>query len=161
MTTPTRAAEGLTREIRACFNRLRALGERLHGDLAVTPAMRAVLETLDEEGERTVAQIARAKSVSRQHIQALTNALVASGLVETRPNPADRRAPLVGPTAAGRATFARMREREAAAFADLGSALAGLDVGGATAVLCALRVHLDRLLDGEPIAPEEGPDGSA
>jgi DNA-binding MarR family transcriptional regulator len=149
--TSAEQAEAVTREIRACFNRMAALGDRLHRDLGVTTAMRAVMETLYENGEQTVPAIARAKRVTRQHIQMLLNRLIAAKLAATRPNPADRRSPLADLTAAGRTLFARMHEREKAVFADLTRALAGRDLDAALAALAALRAFLDDALQkGEP-----------
>jgi len=149
--TAAKKAEAVTREVRACFNRMAALGDRLHRDLGVTTAMRAVMETLDENGAQTVPAIARAKRVTRQHIQVLLNRLVAAELATTRPNPADRRSPLAELTEAGRTLFARMREREKAVLADLTRALAGRDLDAALAALAALRTFLDDALrKGEP-----------
>ncbi len=145
--TAARKAEAVTREIRACFNRMAALGDRLHRDLGVTTAMRAVMETLAEHGEQTVPAIARTKSVTRQHIQVLLNRLVAAKLAATRPNPADKRSPLAGLTDAGRTLFARMREREKAVFADLTRALGDADLDATLAALAALRTFLDRALE--------------
>lgn len=143
MTASIGKAEAVTREVRACFNRLRALGDLLHRDLGVTAAMRAVLEALDEGGEQTASGIARAKSVTRQHIQVLVNQLLKAGLAAARPNPADERAPLIAPTRRGRAAFARMRRRESAFLTELGQVLASHDLDAAIETLAALRVHLD------------------
>ncbi len=144
--TPVRKAEAVTREIRACFNRMTALGDRLHRDLGVTTAMRAVMETLYENSEQTVPAIARAKRVTRQHIQVLLNRLIAAKLATTRPNPADKRSPLADLTEPGHTLFARMREREKAVFADLTRALAGSDLDATLATLAALHAFLDRKL---------------
>jgi DNA-binding MarR family transcriptional regulator len=149
------AVEALALEVRACFNRLKALGERLHAGSGVTLAMRAVLEALVRGGERPSATIARERGVTRQHVQALVDALVAAGLAATRPNPADRRAPLVAVTAEGRERFAAMRAREADAFAGLARRLAGHDLEAARRTLAALATALD----GELVA--EVGDGAA
>jgi DNA-binding MarR family transcriptional regulator len=91
---------------------LKALGDELHGDLDVTVAMRAVMETLAEDGEQTVPQIARLKAVSRQHIQVNVDALAQRHLVTFRDNPGHQRSPFVTLTPKGRTTFAKMRRRE-------------------------------------------------
>jgi len=77
----------LTLAVRAAFNRLKALGDSLHGDLEVTTAMRAVMETLSASGAMTVPQIAKLKGVTRQHIQLLTDALCEAGLAVVKENP--------------------------------------------------------------------------
>jgi len=139
--------ETITREIRACFQRLAAYGNALHADVGVTAAMRAVLEALDRGGAQTVAHMARDKRVSRQHIQALANSLLAAGLVASRPNPADKRAPLIALTDAGKKTFALIRRREKGAFAALARALNGCKLGATLATLAALHAYLDRQLE--------------
>jgi len=150
MTADPRKAEALTREIRACFNRLRSFADALHGGLGITAAMRAVMESLHEGGEQTVPAIARAKSVTRQHIQVLVNALVESGFVASRPNPTDKRSPLIALTKRGAAAFARLRQREKAALAELARSLGGKDLDAALAALAALRGYLDgKLNQGE------------
>ena len=141
-----RAIEAVTRRIRACFNRLAALADRLHRDLGITAAMRAVIEALYEGGDRTVPSIARSKSVSRQHIQLLVNGLIEARLARALENPADRRSPLIALTDQGRAAFERMREREKAFLAELAAALARHDVGETLATLEALQAFLDRKL---------------
>ncbi|MFO0697854.1 MAG: MarR family transcriptional regulator [Nitrospira sp.] len=100
------------RAIRSCFHQLKALGDELHGDLGVTVAMRAVMESLAEDGEQTVPQIARTKAVSRQHIQINVDELADARLVELQDNPGHKRSPFVVLTKKGRATFSGMRRRE-------------------------------------------------
>lgn len=157
MTADPAKVEALTREIRSCFNRLRALGDALHADLGITAATRAVMEALFESGKQTVPDIARAKSVSRQHIQVLFNALAEAGLAESTPNPSDRRSPLVSLTRRGESAFARMQQREKALLTDLASALDGKATEIALRALAALRADLDRRLSGA--APNRLHDG--
>ena len=90
----------LTQAVRGVFNRLKALSDELHGDLDVTTAMRAVMETLSDAGPMTVPQIAKLKGVTRQHIQLLADALVDGGLASVKENPAHRRSSLITLTAA-------------------------------------------------------------
>ncbi|MDA0703168.1 MAG: MarR family transcriptional regulator [Proteobacteria bacterium] len=106
--------ENLTRSLRATFQELRALGDALHADLGITAAMRAVLERATEGEPETVPQIARAKTVSRQHIQTVAAALAAKDLIAFADNPAHKRSPFVVPTPTGREDHAEMRRREAA-----------------------------------------------
>ncbi len=146
MDPATARTEDLIRRVRACFNRLKALADDLHRDLGVTGGMRAVIEALEEGGAQTASHMARAKSVSRQHIQMLVNALAESRLVRIDDNPEDRRAPLVSLTRMGRSTFARMRTREKVVLAELTGALAPGDVAAARAALAALQVSLDAKL---------------
>jgi DNA-binding MarR family transcriptional regulator len=108
-------------EVRTCFNLLKSLTEQLHGDTGVTPAMRAVLETLASSGPRTVPEIARMKGVSRQHIQMIVNTLVEVALAETQANPLHQKSQLVALTEAGAQTFRELARREQAPLATLAS----------------------------------------
>ena len=142
MTRHERQVEQMTRLVRRCFQRLRAAGDALHGDLGINASLRAVMESLYENGDQTVPQIARAKSVSRQHIQVIVDALAALRHVAVLANPAHKRSPLVSLTAQGRRTFEQMRRREA----DLLAALAAdIDAGDVDAALRALAALADAL----------------
>jgi DNA-binding MarR family transcriptional regulator len=111
------AFEELSREVRLLFHQLRATAERLHQDERLSVAHRGVLESLLRGGAQTVPALARARPVSRQHIQVLVNRLLDLGLVETRENPASRRSPLVDLTPAGRKKIGAMLQREQRALA--------------------------------------------
>jgi DNA-binding MarR family transcriptional regulator len=117
------AFEPLSRAVRSLFHKMGAAVSLLHeGDETtggITAGMRAVLESVIEGGPKTVPEMARARPVSRQHIQILVNELLAAGLVEFQDNPAHRRSKLVAPTRAGTAAFAALRAREAAALTRL------------------------------------------
>jgi DNA-binding MarR family transcriptional regulator len=139
----------LTAAVRAVFNRLKALGDDLHGDLAVTSAMRAVMETLSAEGPMTVPQIARAKGVTRQHIQLLADALAEAGLAAVKENPAHRRSSLIALTEKGKRTFAKMRAREIPVVSELANEFDAQDLDRATAVLTRLAARLEtRMMEG-------------
>ena len=110
---PDSAFDDLGLEVRRLFNQLRAAAETIHADHEALPiAQRAILESLHRDGPATVPALARARPVSRQHVQILVNALAGAGLVETRPNPGHRRSPFVALTPAGRRLFTAMRTRE-------------------------------------------------
>jgi DNA-binding MarR family transcriptional regulator len=132
----------LTRLVRLCFNRMKTLGDALHADLGIPAALRAVLETLIDDGPQTVPQVAAAKSVSRQHIQKIADALIAAGHVETLDNPAHRRSSFIAATAKGRKTFAQMKRREQRIFAELATRLAGKNIAAAIAALEGLSAVL-------------------
>src|SRR5215813_8522065 len=51
------------------FHLLRALAARLHGQGEMTAARRGILRGLERLGPQSVPQLARARPVSRQHIQ--------------------------------------------------------------------------------------------
>lgn len=139
----------LTGAVRAAFNRLKALSDQLHGDLEITTAMRAVMETLADDGPRTVPQIARTKGVTRQHIQLLADALVAAGHAVVKENPAHRRSSLIALTDKGRRAFSKMQAREAPVIADIAGAFDAQELERAAAVLTRLCGQLDERLKAE------------
>lgn len=129
-------------EIRRAFNALAATGDSLHADLGVTSAMRALMEHLSEHGPAPVPDIARAKNVSRQHIQQMANALEAMGLLEFTANPRHKRSPFAALTPMGVQTFAEIRSREAGVLAGLARQLDPKTVGSAADTIARLRAAL-------------------
>ena len=109
----------LTRTLRRLFHVLGNGVGALHDEADVSTGMRAVLETLTESGPMTVPDMARMRPVTRQHIQSLVNPLLELGYVETVPNPAHKRSPLIRATPAGEQKFRAMRQLETTAFRKL------------------------------------------
>lgn len=130
------------RNIRSCFNLLKALTNDLHDDLGITASMRAVIETLAEEGEQTVPNIARTKGVSRQHIQVNVDALTKSSFVVLWNNPGHRRSPLVALTKEGKAAFKEMRRREQSVLEGLAGGLSYDSLEITLQTLIALKENL-------------------
>ncbi len=126
-------------EIRATFQDLAAYGTVLYGDLGVNASMRAIVEYIDEHGAQSVPTIARAKNVSRQHIQTIVDQLLEARLVEQKENPAHKRSVLIALTRKGRTLYEKIRERDAATTRALAKKLAGADLAGASETLRALR----------------------
>jgi DNA-binding MarR family transcriptional regulator len=126
-------------ETRLLFHRLKRLAEQVHGQGEATAGKRGVLRDLAHRGPRTVPQLARARPVSRQHIQVLVNGLLEEGLVERAENPAHRRSPLVRLTAKGARRVERMEEREAVLLARLRLPVSGDELETSARVLRALR----------------------
>jgi DNA-binding MarR family transcriptional regulator len=117
--TTMRALSDLVTETRRAFHRLARAADRLHQHEGATAAERAILVELAQEGPRTVPQMAKARPVSRQHVQTIVNALLERGLVEGALNPQHRRSGLVVLTPSGRDLVGRLLETEAAVLADL------------------------------------------
>ena len=105
------------------FHRLRIVADQIHHRGETTGALRSILRSLDKLSEQTVPQMARARAVSRQHVQALVNQLVEEGLVELIANPAHKRSPLARLTPLGKKTVDAMNHNEARLLdkADLGA----------------------------------------
>ncbi|MDA0653880.1 MAG: MarR family transcriptional regulator [Proteobacteria bacterium] len=137
------ALDHVVRLVRDTFPRLQAAADRLHRHIGVTPAMRAVLEELLDGGPQTVPAIARSRSVSRQHIQSLADALAEAGLVHARPNPAHRRSPLLALSSRGRAVVAALRGAESPVLAELAAGFSADDIAATARTLSGLCAALD------------------
>ena len=124
--------------IRLAFNQMRASADAAHADLGVTAAMRAVLERLARGGPQTVPDMARARNVSRQHIQKIVDGLGEVNLIDLKANPAHKRSPLIMLSANGRKLFKTIEKREIAILADIGKDLEDRDLTAATDTLKAL-----------------------
>ncbi len=124
--------------VRSLFHKLGNAVTTLHEGSDVNGGMRAVLESVISGGPQTVPQLARARPVSRQHIQTLVNDLLATGHVEYADNPAHRRSKLVQATGTGRDMFSSLRKREAEAVSRLPLAIPSQDLEQATQVLSVL-----------------------
>ena len=108
----TSEIENLLNEVRLLYHRIVQVGEQLHVDESVTLGMRAVLEFLLKNGSTTVPDIARSRSVTRQHIQSLVNALLEQDLVVLEDNPLHKRSSVATLTKEGERVIRRMRKRE-------------------------------------------------
>jgi DNA-binding MarR family transcriptional regulator len=137
--------ERITGEVRHLFQVLKSLADTLHKDAGLTASTRAVMEAL-AGGPRTVPDIARSKSVTRQHIQLLVDELAKSDLVELRPNPAHLRSPLIALSRKGEMLFASVRKREAPLFERLAAGLDARKTAATMQTLTALRRRAEDLL---------------
>jgi DNA-binding MarR family transcriptional regulator len=139
----------LIREIRTCFNQLKALSEKLNSGLGVNPSMRAVLEGLDAETGRTVPDLANERGVSRQHVQTVMNALLDENLVRVEENPEHKRSVLYLLTPEGTQTFEQVRKREADPMFQLASALPEAGTKQARDLIKLLNEHLKSQIEKE------------
>ena len=108
--------ESLTAEAVRLFHRLKLVAEEVHHQGETTAGRRGVLRGLYRAGAQTVPQMARARPVSRQHIQTLVNALADDGLLESVKNPAHKRSRLIKLTTKGKDLVEAMNRREARVF---------------------------------------------
>jgi DNA-binding MarR family transcriptional regulator len=119
-TAPSAAAiSALIDETVRLFRGLRAVADQVHNRGTLSGGRRGVLQELQRAGPRTVPQVARARSVTRQHVRALVDPLAREGLVEFADNPEHRRSRLVRLTAAGREWLAEVTARENALLSRL------------------------------------------
>jgi len=108
----TNEIEALLNEVRILYHRIVLVGEQLHASESITLGMRGVLEFLRRRGSTTVPDIARSRSVTRQHIQTLVNDLLDMNLVVLESNPLHKRSSFVTLTNDGERQIDRMRQRE-------------------------------------------------
>ncbi len=134
-----RALVAVIDESRLLFHRLKRTAESLHQQGATTAGRRGVLQSLQREGPQTVPQLARARPVSRQHIQQLVDPLAAEGLVELVDNPRHKRSRLVRLTDAGRRLVEEIERRERPVLEALADGLSAEDLEVAAGVLARLR----------------------
>ncbi len=129
--------EALFDETRLLFHALKEWAEAVHSDVGVTVSMRAVLEILFLRGATSVPEMARARLVSRQHIQQQVDALLDQKLVRREPNPAHKRSSLITLTDSGRALIQNMRAEELGVLTRLQTGVSDNAVRNATQVLAA------------------------
>lgn len=129
------ALRQLIDETRRFFHRLKAAAESLHEADDLNAGERAVLAELADQGPRAVPEMARARPVSRQHVQVIVNRLRKRGLVEAVENPRHLRSKNLRLTAAGRAAVARFRGREGRVVAALVPELGAAELEAATRAL--------------------------
>lgn len=134
-----RALFDLGMEVIHTYFRLRAAGEKIGATTPAGAGSWGLLRSLATEGPQTVPQLARARPVSRQHIQTLANELAAQDLVEFVDNPAHRRSKLVAITAEGERRLAEVTERIEATYEVISSGMDETEIRAATKVLSELR----------------------
>lgn len=134
-----RALVSVIDQTRLLFHRLKRTAEELHRQGATTAGRRGVLQSLEREGPQTVPQLARARPVSRQHIQQLVDPLAEDGLVELVDNPRHKRSRLVRLTDAGRRRLEELERRERPVLEALAGELGAEELEEAAAVLAKLR----------------------
>lgn len=121
------------------FHTLTAAAEDLHQQGNFTAGKRGLLLGLYRLGPQTVPQMARARPVSRQYIQMLTDRLAEEGLLEFVDNPVHKRSWLVRLTEKGKSSIVAMLAREAGVFKELPVPVSEQDILTATAVLRSFR----------------------
>ena len=144
----TESMFNLLLESMGLFFQLRAAGKRTGH---VTPGGGGIwgfLHSLAVDGPQTVPQLARARPVTRQHIQQIANEAAAGGLIEFIDNPAHKRSKLLRLTPKGERVDAEMTERLKTFAGDLAEDFDSAELATAARVVNALRAKLT----GAPVA---------
>ena len=131
-------------ESRLLFHALKQWSDTLHTELGMTAAMRGALELILLEGAATVPEMARARGVSRQHVQQQVDALLERGLLERQHNPAHRRSSIIALTDKGRALTQNMRSEELAALSRMQAGVSDTATLKASQVLSEWRTAVRR-----------------
>lgn len=148
MTANDDLAYRLTYEVRTLFNRMTEVVDHLHEDSGITTATRAVMECLAGGKEKSVPQMARERSVSRQHIQILTNTLAEKALVGMKSNPDHKRSPLIHLTNDGEELFRAMRLKERNVLEAMGGLASERDLKKTIDTLQTLNSYFDTVMTG-------------
>jgi DNA-binding MarR family transcriptional regulator len=130
-------------EIPPLFHRLRMVADDVHGGHIITAGRRGVLRGLDRLGPQSVPQMARTRTVSRQHIQVIVNGLLKDGLAANEENPAHRKSPLVRLTAKGKRLLQAAGKREKQLLAHASFGLTAKEINRAADTLQSLRDLLE------------------
>jgi DNA-binding MarR family transcriptional regulator len=141
-------------------DRLVWLAEHIHGEEGRGAARRGILRGLARYGAQTVPEMARTRSVTRQNVQPVVDALVAEGLVSRLPNPAHRRSPLYEVTPVGRALATRMDRNDGRILAAVGRGLRAADVVTTVRTLRVVRERFEvrwRVALGGGVSDRHGP----
>ena len=131
-------------EARLLSHALKQWSETLHAELGMTAVMRGLLELILRGGGATVPDMARARGVSRQHVQQQVDALLERGMLERRDNPAHKRSSMIALTDKGRALILSMRAEELNALSRMQIGVSDNALGEAAQVLSAWRATLQR-----------------
>ena len=123
----------------ALFHRVRWVAEQIYGNEGRSTARRGILRGLVRYGPRTVAQLARSRSVTRQHVQEVVDRLAGDGLVELTPNPAHARSRLVRAIRRGEALVREMDAIDVEVLAAIGGPLSLRDLTICARTLRAVR----------------------
>lgn len=107
----------------ALNHRLQWVAERMYGDDGRRAMRRGILRGVLRYGPQTVAELARARSVARQTVQPVVDALVADGLLALAKNPKHARSPLCVPTHRGEDLVRRWDEADRRVLAAVGRGL--------------------------------------
>ncbi len=127
----------------ALFHRLRWVAEQIYGAEGRGTARRGILRGLLRYGPQTVPVLAKARSVTRQNVQPVVDALLADGLVELAQNPAHARSRLVRITARGEALVREMDAIDARVLRSAGAGLVASDLETTARTLAALRARFE------------------
>lgn len=116
-------------------------GDELVCDLDLTSARWQVLGTLPD-GPATVAEIARRMGLTRQSVQRIADRLVVDGLLETKANPAHKRAKLYMLTDKGTSVMEEVNRRQTEWVNELAEGIDAKQISDAISVMRTINQRL-------------------
>lgn len=125
------------------FHRLRWVAEQIYGEDGRSTARRGILRGLARYGAQSVPQLARARAIQRQSVQAVVDVLLDEGLVRALPNPDHARSPLWAITARGLHQVAAMDAVDDRVLLAVGAGLAARDVAVTARTLRLVRQRFE------------------
>jgi len=137
------AVRSLLDQTRSLERRVRDAAEEYLQDLGISAGSRLLLRFLSDEGPTTVPSIARARGVSRQHIQTVVDGLRLRDLVERIENPAHKRSKLIRLSPLGELLLAEVDRREESVWLGLNLNVRRRELDAATDTIGQLRARLE------------------
>jgi len=130
---------GVVEEAIALYHRIRWVSEQVYGEEGRSTARRGILRGLVRYGAQSVPALARARSVTRQHVQEVVDALLEHDLVTLEPNPAHKRSPLVKATSAGEVLVKEMDDIDTRVLSTVSDVVSARDMELTVRTLRTLR----------------------
>lgn len=142
MSKKTEKLSQLVHENTRFFFAMNNVAEKLHGAGHISAGLRTILLDLEEEGPKTVPDMAHLRNASRQYVQSMVNHLHDRDLVAYADNPRHKRSKLVALTEAGRLLLQEMLLRETKLGEEIEDALSLTDINTTLKVMKAFRTAL-------------------
>lgn len=152
------ALRAVVDETVALNHRLQWVADRMYGDDGRRATRRGLLRGLARYGAQTVPELARARSVTRQNVQPVIDALEAEGLVAIVDNPAHARSRLVTITARGEQHVRTWDLADARVLAAVGHGLSPADLEITARTLRAVRERFETSLRWKAALPRDDDD---
>ncbi len=135
--------EPLVEAFWALSRRLRAMTQEALGEWDVTPSQARALAVLRRGGSQRLGELADRLRIVPRSATEVVDALAERGLVERKPDPADRRATLVVLTAEGERVATAIRAARTSGASSLFARLPDADRAELARLLAALRAAAD------------------
>jgi DNA-binding MarR family transcriptional regulator len=149
------ALRAVVDETVALNHRLQWVAERMYGDEGRHATRRGILRGLVRYGSQTVPALARARSVTRQNVQPVVDALLADGLARMEPNPRHARSFLVTATPRGEQLVQRWDIADVRVLAAVGRGLSEADLAVTARTLRLVRERFETRLRWQAALPTE------